>query len=367
MRKSIITIMFCLPLLFACKDLQQSDTDTMYRTLTVTQSEQTLKSGYSATLRGRQYVEVRPQVNGMITEIRINEGGAVRKGQILFIIDQVPYKAALETAIANVRSAEAKLATARLTAESKTVLYKEHVISEFDLQTARNQLAEAEAVLAQAKAEEINARNNLSYTEVKSPVNGVASMIPYRVGTLVSSNIAVPLVTVSDDSEIYAYFSMAENQILDIIQQYGTLQQAMKKMAEVELTMSNGKAYSHNGKINAISGTVDESTSAVGLRAVFPNPNQFLRNGGSGTVIIPTVLKECIVIPQTATYELQNRIFVYKVVDGKAQSTPVEIFKLNNGEEYVVESGLKPGDVIIAEGAGLVREGTVINSGINKE
>ena len=367
MEKSIITIMFCLSLLCACKDPQQSGADTMYRTLTVTQSEQTLKSGYSATLRGRQYVEIRPQVSGMITEIRINEGDAVRKGQILFIIDQVPYKAALETAIANVRSADAKLGTARLTAESKAELYKEQVVSEFDLQTARNQLAEAEAVLAQTKAQEINARNNLSYTEVKSPVNGVASMIPYRVGTLVGSNVAEPLVTVSDDSEIYAYFSMAENQMLDIVQQYGSLQQAMEEMAEVELTMSNGKTYSHGGKINAISGTVDESTGAVSLRAVFPNPDQFLRNGGSGTVVIPTVKDKCIVIPQTATYELQNRVFVYKVVDGKAKSTPVEVFRLNNGAEYVVESGLNPGDVIIAEGAGLVREGTVINSGTTKE
>lgn len=359
--------MFCLSLLCACKDPKQNGTGTMYKTLTVAQSKQTLKSGYSATLRGRQYVEVRPQINGVITEICINEGDAVHKGQILFIIDQVPYKATLEIATANVRNAEAKLGTARLTAESKAELYKEQVISDFDLQTARNQLAEAEAVLAQAKAQEINARNNLSYTEVKSPVNGVASMIPYRVGTLVSSSITEPLIAVSDDSEVYAYFSMAENQILDIIQQYGSLQQAREKMAEVELTMSNGKNYSHKGKIDAISGTVDESTGAVSLRAVFPNPNQFLRNGGSGTVVIPTVKEECIIIPQTATYELQNRTFVYKVVNGKAQSVPVEVFRLNNGTEYVVESGLKPGDVIIAEGAGLVREGTIINSETNKE
>lgn len=367
MRKSIITIMFCLSLLCACKDPQQSSTGAMYRTLAVTQSEQTLKSGYSATLRGRQYVEIRPQVSGIITEIRINEGDAVRKGQILFIIDQVPYQAALETAMANVRSAEAKLGTARLTAESKAELYKEQVVSEFDLQTARNQLAEAEAALAQAKAQEINARNNLSYTEVKSPVNGMASMIPYRVGALVSSSITEPLVSVSDDSEIYAYFSMTENQILDVVEQYGSLRQAMEEMAEVGLTMSNGKSYSHKGKIDAISGTVDENTGAVSLRAVFPNPDQFLRNGGSGTVVIPTVKEECIVIPQAATYELQNRVFVYKVVDGKAQSAPVEVFRLNNGVEYVVESGLKPGDIIIAEGAGLVREGTVINSEANKQ
>ena len=170
----------------------------------------------------------------------------------------MPYKAALETAVANVKSAEAKLATARLSAESKAELFKEQVVSEFDLQTAKNELAEAEAALAQAKAQETNARNDLSYTEVKSPVDGVASMIPYRVGALVSSTISEPLVSVSDDQEVYAYFSMSENQILDLLQQYGSLQKAMSQMPDVELTLSNGKAYVQQGKIDAISGTVDE-------------------------------------------------------------------------------------------------------------
>lgn len=368
MKQMTILALVCLALLCSCGSSQQENANTTtYKTLTVAQSDRTLKSGYTATLRGRQYVEIRPQVSGVITDIRINEGDAVRKGQTLFVIDQVPYKAALETAVANVRSAEANLGTAKLTADSKAELYKEQVVSEFDFQTARNGLAEAEAALAQAKAQEINARNNLSYTEVKSPVDGVASMIPYRVGALVSSNIVEPLVTVSDDSEIYAYFSMAENKVLDLIQQYGSARQAMENMAEVELTMSNGKSYLHNGKIDAMSGTVDEGTGAVSLRAVFSNPEQLLRNGGSGTVVIPSIRKGCIVIPQVATYEIQNRVFVYKVVDGKAQSTPVEVFRLNNGNEYIVESGLKPGDVIVAEGAGLMREGTVIQSESTKE
>jgi len=133
-------------------------------------------------------------------------------------------------------------------------------------------------------------------------------------------------------------------------------------MPEVELMLSNGKVYQYSGKIDAISGTVDSGTGAVSLRASFKNPDKLLRNGGSGKVIVPTHRDSVIVIPQTATYELQNRIFVYKVVDGKAKSAPIEVFRLNNGTEYIVESGLVPGDVIIAEGAGLVREGTVIDS-----
>lgn len=343
MKQLIIFVVLCLPLLYSCGVPQQQETDTAYKTLTIKSGDQILKTGYTATLRGRQNVEIRPQVSGIITEICINEGDAVHKGQTLFIIDQIPYKAALQTAIANVKSAEAKLATAKLTADSKAELYKEQVVSEFDLQTARNEQIAAEAALAQAKAQEVNARNDLSYTEVKSPVDGVASMIPYRVGALVNSSITEPLVTVSDDSEVYAYFSMTENQILDFVQQYGSLKKAIEHLDKVELTMSNGKTYSSLGKVDAISGTIDEGTGAISLRAVFSNPDQFLRNGGSGTVVVPTVKKQCIIIPQAATYELQNRIFVYKVVDSKAQSAPVEVFRLNNGTEYVVEDGLAPG------------------------
>ena len=289
MKQLIIFVVLCLPLLYSCGAPQQQETDTAYKTLTIKSGDQILKTGYTATLRGRQNVEIRPQVSGIITEICINEGDAVHKGQTLFIIDQIPYKAALQTAIANVKSAEAKLATAKLTADSKAELYKEQVVSEFDLQTARNEQIAAEAALAQAKAQEVNARNDLSYTEVKSPVDGVASMIPYRVGALVNSSITEPLVTVSDDSEVYAYFSMTENQILDFVQQYGSLKKAIEHLDKVELTMSNGKTYSSLGKVDAISGTIDEGTGAISLRAVFSNPDQFLRNGGSGTVVVPTV------------------------------------------------------------------------------
>ena len=298
----------------------------------------------------------------MITDIRINEGDFVRKDSTLFVIDQTPYKAAYEIASANVMSAEANLSTAQLVLESSKELYEQDVVSEFELMTANNNLAEAEAKLALAKAEMNSAYNNLSYTMVKSPVNGVASMIPYRVGALVNSNISQPLVTVSDDSKIFAYFSMAENQMLDLIQEYGSLKEAIKEMPEVELVMSNGKTYKHKGKINAVSGTISASTGAISFRAVFPNPERLLRDGGSGTVIIPTVHEDCIIIPQTATFELQEKIFVYKVIDGKASSSAITVMPRNNGVEYIVESGLEVGDVIIAEGAGLVREGATIKT-----
>ena len=343
----------CLLLATACKNAPLNMNGGNYKTMEVSRGSRTLSQSYTAVINGRQSVEIRPQVSGTITQVCIAEGAQVKKGQTLVIIDQVPYKAALETAIANVKSAEASVATARLTADSKEQLFKENVVSAFDLQTARNSLLQAEATLAQAKAEEVNARNDLSYTEVKSPVDGVSGMLPYRVGALVDASITTPLTTVSDDTEMYVYFSMTESQVLSLIRQYKTLDEAMN---------SDGLTYAHKGRIDAISGTIDTSTGAVSLRATFPNPEHMLRNGGSGTVIFPYIKENVLIVPQEATYEIQDKIFVYKVVDGKATSSQVSVFPVNNGKEYIVESGLEEGETIIAEGAGLVQEGTVVGT-----
>ena len=362
--KRVLLLIAVSVLLISCGGQKKPTTvrEKVYKTMTVEAASRTLKTDYAASISGCQTVEIRPQISGMITDILINEGDFVSKGQLLFIIDQTSYMAAYEIAQANVKSAEASLATAQLVKESTQELYDQDVVSEFDLMTAQNSYVEAEARLALARAEETRASNNLSYTEVRSPVNGVASMIPYRVGALVSSSITTPLVTVSDDSEVYAYFSMAENTMLDLIQEYGSLKEAIRTMPEVELIMSNGKLYPKMGRINAISGTISATTGAVSVRATFPNRSRLLRDGGSGQVVIPQVRKNSIVIPQSATYELQEKIFVYKVIDGKACSAAIQVLPRNNGVEYIVESGLEVGDVIIAEGAGLVREGEVIKS-----
>ncbi|MFI3287161.1 MAG: efflux RND transporter periplasmic adaptor subunit [Rikenellaceae bacterium] len=357
---SFTMLAICLSLTGCGAQAERKTEAKSYKTLELNLTDAKVSQKYSASIRGEQFVDIRPQISGVITNILINEGAQIKAGQTLFIIDQVPYKAALDVAIAGVKSAESNVATAELNAKSSQALYDEQVISENELLIAQNTLASAEAALALANAEEVNARNNLSYTTIKSPVSGVASMISYRVGALVSSSITDPLVSVTNNENMNAYFSMSESQILTLSAQSGSTEQLIEDMGDVELVLNNGALYSHTGRVNAISGTIDRTTGAVSLRAGFENPEEILRDGGNGNIVIHTQLDSVIVIPKVATYELQNLVFAFRVIDGKAVSTEIQVYPLDNGNEYIVTSGLKAGEVIVAEGAGLLREGTVI-------
>lgn len=345
-----------------------------YPLLVVKPQDRNLSVKYPAVLEGRQDVEVRPEVSGLITKVCIDEGAKVSKGQVLFIIDQVPYQAALQKALAAVSTAEAGLANAKLTLEGKEELFKEKVISDFELRTAQNGYKSAEAALLEARALLREARNNLSYTEVKSPVDGIAGMTSFRIGSLVGPSMTEPLINVSDNSGMHAYFSMSEKQALELTSEYGSMTDAIASCPPVSIELKDGSVYGREGKIDVISSIVDRTTGTVSLRATFPNESGQLLSGGSANVILSYKLPGALVIPQEATYEIQNRIFTYKVVDGTAVSTPVEVFKVNDGKEYIVLSGISEGDTIVAEGAGLLKPGTKVtamgrqsNSGEDKQ
>lgn len=365
--KQGLLLLCCMVAATGCKQAPPAQMETEYEVMTVSPADRMISSAYSATIRGRQDIDIYPQVSGTLTKVCVTEGQRVKNGQTLFIIDQVPYEAALQTAVANVESAKASLATAQLTYDSKEELYKEelykeNVISSFDLSTAKNSLLAAKAQLAQAKAQEVSARNNLSYTVVKSPADGVVGTLPYRVGALVSSALAQPLTTVSDNSDMYVYFSMTENQLLGLIRQYGSKEEALKNMPAIDLQLNDKSAYSERGQIESISGVIDRSTGTVSLRAVFPNKEGLLHSGGAGNVIVPVQKTAALTIPQAATFEIQDKRYVYKVVDGKAQSSQVQVTRVNGGREFIVDEGLAPGDVIVAEGVGLLREGTPVKA-----
>ena len=356
----LIGIVGCTVWMASCKQASDAGVkSSSYAVMQIEAVDKEFSSSYSASIRGRQDIDIYPQVSGTIEKLCVTEGQKVRRGQLLFVIDQVPYKAALKTATANVEAARAGLGTAELTYKSNKELYAQKVVSEFSLKTAENTYLTAKAQLSQAEAQEISARNNLSYTEVKSPSDGVGAL-PYRVGALVGANMPYPLTTVSDNSDMYVYFSMTENQLLALTRQYGDMDEALKNMPEVELHLNDNSVYDKKGVIESISGVIDRQTGTVVARVVFPNESRLLHSGASGTVVVPSIYKDCIAIPQTATVRMQDKTIVYKVVDGKAVSTLITVAGINDGREYVVLSGLKAGDEIVSEGAGLVREGTQV-------
>ena len=361
MKSRLVLLACCLALLSSCG---QGDKSTgkapEFAVIAVETTTANLTNSYPATIKGKQDVEIRPMVSGFITKLHVDEGSVVRKGQVLFSIDPVQYQAAVNSAKAAVETAKAAVNTQELTVNNKRTLNQKNIISDYDLQMAENQLAQTKAQLAQAEAQEVNARNNLSYTEVKSPSDGVVGMLPYRAGALVSASIPQPLTTVSDNSNMYVYFSMTENQLLAMSRQYKSMDEALKNMPEVSLKLNDQSIYEQKGKIESISGVIDRKTGTVGVRAVFPNESRLLHSGASGNVLIPQTYKDCIVIPQGATVRLQDKTLVYKVVDGKAVSTLITVAEINDGREYIVLDGLKVGEEIVSEGAGLVREGTQV-------
>ena len=303
------------------------------------QSEQ-----YPATIKGLQDIEVRPQVSGLIVKLCVDEGATVRKGQALFQIDPTQYKAAYDQAAASVKSAKANLETITATERNKKMLHDQKIISDFEYQTAVNNLLTAKANLAQAEAAYTAAKQNLDFCTVKSPSDGVIGTFPYRIGALVSPSISEPLTTVSEIGDMYVYFSMTEKQLLDLTRAGGTLKEQLEKMPAVKLQLADGTMYDAEGKIDAVSGVIDQTTGSVSMRAIFPNKQNILRSGGMANVVFPYTMSEIILIPQTATQEIQDKKFVYVLQpDSTLKHTEIQISNLNDGKNYIVTGGLKEG------------------------
>lgn len=358
--KKVLFVLMIMSIVTACNRNSQEEKSTSFSTMKITESTSEVAESYSASIRGKQDIEIYPQISGIISRLCVHEGEKVKKGDVLFMLDQVSYQATLRTATANVHSAEAQVETAKLDYSSKQALLKEEVISQYELLTARNTLSIALAAVEQAKAEETNARNSLSYTVIKSPSDGVVGTLPYRVGSLVSPTMTQPLTILSDNTQMGVYFSMTENQLRVFVREYGSLEQTIKQMPPLQLQLSDGTLYETKGKVETISGVINSQTGTVSIRAIFPNEKQVLWSGGIGNVIITHRKDKSIVIPQNVTVELQDKRYVYKIENGKAKQTFILVERLDNGTDFVVREGLKLGDIIISEGVGLVRNGMLI-------
>lgn len=352
----VAAMIVCCFLFFSCKQDVQSVQDVAYASMKIGTTDVNLSEIYPASIEGRQDIAIFPQVSGTISQVCVKEGQRVRKGQSLFVIDQVPFKAALQMAEANVESAKAGVATAKLNFDSAKELYAKKVISEHQLRTTENGYLSAKAGLSQAEAALVTAKNNLTYSQVLSPADGVVGTIPFRVGALVSPGIPQPLTTVSDNSEMYVYYSLSEVQLLELTAEHGSMNEVLATLPPVKLELANGSVYSSEGRIETISGVIDPSTGSVSVRAVFPNEGGILHSGASGRIVIDRKHTGVILIPCSATFELQDLIFAYKYVDGKAVATRLSVKLTDDGKQYVVQSGLQTGDIIITEGVGLIRD-----------
>lgn len=334
-----------------------------YPVVTVTPRTTTLNSDYPATVQGQQNIEIRPKIDGYIQAIYVDEGATVKKGQPLFRISAPQYEQEVRTANANIKIAQAEVDAARMQVNKVRPLVEKDIISHFELESAEYTLEAKQAALAQARATLANARTNLGYTSVTSPVNGVVGTIPYKIGSLVSSNTVQPLTTVSNIGKIYAYFSINEKQALNFSKNTkgATMHARLATIPPVSLILSNGTEFPQKGRVETASGLINTETGSVSVRATFTNPGNVVRSGSSGIVRIPRTIDTALMVPQKATYEIQGKKFVYVVEStGTVRSEEIKVLENNNGQFFVVTSGLHPGEKIVLEGVASLKEGAAI-------
>lgn len=335
--------------------------DNEYPVVTIGSQNAELQTTYPATIKGVQDVQIRPKVSGFITKVCVQEGQAVKAGQLLFVIDNTTYQAAVRQAQASVNSAKSQLNTAKLTYENSQKLFKSNVIGSYELQSSQNSYETAMAAVAQAKAALASAQETLGFCYVKRPANGVVGSLPYKVGALVSAGSVDALTTVSDVATVEVYFSVTEKDILDLTKTAGSTHAAISAYPPVKLLLSDGTTYKHPGKVTKVSGVIDAATGSVSMIARFPNPERLLKSGGSGTIVVPRDNSNAIVIPQTVTTEVQNKIFVYTVgKDNKVKYTEITVDPQNDGNHYVVTGGLHVGDRIVTKGITSLTDGMEI-------
>lgn len=356
--------------LVSCGNKQPGQTSMMapeVAIVTVEPSTAAFESSFPATLKGKTDIDIRPQVTGFITKVHVDEGERVRKGQPLFTIDQVQFQAAVDQAEANLNSARSAVSTAQITEQNKRMLLDKNIISETEWQLAANQLAQARAALAQAEAALVTARKNLSYTVVKAPSEGVVGTIPNREGSLASPTSAQPLTTISDNSQVYAYFSMSERDLLELTDGGASVNERIGALPAVKLQLADGSIYPVEGRVATLSGMIDNTTGAASARALFDNPGGRLRSGNTGQVLIPRSNHGVLTVPQRATYEVQDLRYVYVLNDSNAAvSKQITVEPYSDGQTFVVTSGLNPGDRVVVEGVGtVVRPGIVVTPKTN--
>ena len=335
--------------------------DNEFPVETVKSQNASMQTTYPATFKGIQDVEIRPKVAGFITRVCVREGQAVSAGQLLFVIDNATYQAAVRQAQAAVNTASAQCNTVKMAYDNSVKLRENNVIGDFELNSAKNNYESAKAQLAQARAALASAKEMLGFCYVKSPTAGVVGTLPYKEGAMVSASSMPALTTVSNISTIEAYFSMTEKDVLSMTKAAGTMQAAINTYPDLKLQLADGTMYSEMGRLVKASGVIDAATGSVQMIARFPNPQRLLKSGASGAIVVPRSDNNAVIIPQNAATQVQDKIFVYVLgKDNKVKYTEIKVDPQNDGKNYVVLSGLKAGDRYVTNGTTKLTDGMEI-------
>lgn len=333
--------------------------DNEFAVRTVGESSADMQTTYPATIKGIQDVEVHPKLSGYITNVYVHEGQHVRAGQVMFTIDSETYRAAVSQAQAALNTAIAQANTTKLTYLNNKKLFAQHIIGQYELETALNSYKTAEAQVAQARASLASARETLAWCTVTAPASGAVGSLPFKKGALVSAQST--LTTVSDVSTVEVFFSMSEADILGMSKTSGSVAGVIHEMPTVKLQMADGAVYNQPGRVVKMSGVIDATTGAYTLIAHFPNPQGLLKSGGAGQIIVPHVSNNIISIPQEATSQVQDKYFVYKVdKNNKVRYSEITVNPQNDGQNYVVTSGLNVGDRYVSKGISKLTDGEQI-------
>jgi membrane fusion protein (multidrug efflux system) len=318
---------------------------------------------YPASVEGTVNVEVRPQVSGTLDKVFVDEGAFVNAGQPIFKINEQPYRAALNNAIASQHAAEGAAANAQLEIDKLTPLVQNKVVSDYQLKTAKAAYDVAKANIEQAKANVSTAQINLGYTLIKAPVSGYIGRLLKKQGSLVAPADADALTQLSDVHDVHVYFSLSEKDFVSFKEQYPgeTLKDKLKQLPSVSLLLADNSSYTKQGKIDMIDGQFDKTTGAITLRASFANPQGLLRSGNTGKIRLSLQHKNALIVPVSATTEMQDKVFVFAVADSnKVKKQAITIIG-KSGNNYLVKDGVKAGDQIVLSGIDHLQEGMVIH------
>lgn len=341
----------------------------VYQVLTVSPQQATVYYEYPATIQGQQVIEIRPKVDGYVEAIYVPEGANVTKGQLLFKISNPQYEQDVITAQAAIKSAVADVNAAKMDVEKVRPLVEKDIVSAYELRSAEYTLQSKEAALAQAQATLANAQTNVGYTLLRAPQSGVIGNIPYKIGALVSSTTTDPLTMLSTVADVYAYFSMNEKTLLNLSQRLpgNNLGEKLSHLPPATLILANGAEYPAKGKIETASGLISTAAGTASLKALFPNPQGIIHSGASATLRIPRMIDTAILIPQSSTYELQDKRFTYVVRNNMVFSTSITANPSDDGKYMIVTDGLQSGDQVLLNGQNLRDSTQVIPRQVNAD